>query len=158
MDMSTIQHTPAAPSHGIETIVCDSDDETEPKTILEIGGISRPIPTYANPHRHLTENVLVSNDSTLSKGGGSWLGERTDIVPSPHRAFSDFQEHKIIRMNNGNWNPPPLPYKPMVTATKPVNSIESCMYIFFQSINFCCNTKAIHVKCADVDSFVLFFL
>lgn len=148
MNVSTIQHTSSIPSHGIETIVCDSDDESEPKTLLEIGGISRPIPTYATPHRNPVENVLMPNESSLSTSGG-WLGERTEIVPSPHRAFSDFQEHKIIRMNNGNWNPPSLPYKPMVIG-KLDNHTESSMYFQFNQLR-----GHAYGECADVDGFVV---
>lgn len=129
MNMSTIQHTSTMQSHPVETIVCDSDDETEPKTILEIGGISRPIPTYATPHRSHVDNMLASSENPLVSGGG-WLGERTEIVPSPHRAFSDFQEHKIVRLNNGNWNPPPpLPFKPMAIS-KLDHPNEPSMYKF----------------------------
>lgn len=123
--MSTIQHTSTLQSLGITTINCDTDDESEPKTILEIGGISRPIPTYAiQPHRNPSETVLVSAESSLSNSG-IWLGERTEIVPSPHRAFTDFQEHKIFRLNNGNWTP--NPYKPMV-ITKVDNLSGQSMY------------------------------
>lgn len=125
MDMTTVQHTSSIQSRGITTIICDTDDESEPKTILEIGGISRPIPTYATQHRNPVETVLVSNDNSLSNSGSNWMVERTEIVPSPHRAFSDFQEHKIVRMNNGNWNL--NPYKSLVIA-KLDNFIESSMY------------------------------
>lgn len=136
MSMSTIQHTSSIPPQGVETIVCDSDEEAEPKTILEIGGISRPIPTYATPHRNRIESMLVPNESSLTPSGGIWLGgERTDIVPSPHRAFSDFQEHRIIRMNNGNWNSAPLPYKPMV-ITKLDQTHEPSMYATFKMNSF----------------------
>lgn len=142
MDMSTIQHTSSLQSVGINTINCDTDEDSEPKTILEIGGISRPIPTYAiQQHRNPSETVLVSNESSLSNSG-SWLGERSDIVPSPHRAFTDFQEHKIVRLSNGNWTP--NPYKPMV-ITKLDDLSASSMYFSFNSI------VVPYAECADVE-------
>lgn len=131
MDMSTSHHTSSIDSRGIQTINCDTDDETEPKTILEIGGISRPIPTYATPIRNPVDNMMMQNDGMMSNGG-TWLGERTEIVPSPHRAFSEFQEHKIVRVNNGNWNA--NPYKSLV-ITKLDNLTEPSTY--FQAIAIC---------------------
>lgn len=104
-DMSAAHHTQSSIEPHATTIICDTDDESEPKTILEIGGISRPIPTYPTQSRNMCDSVLMTDNNNHSLPNGSWLGERTDIVPSPHRACSEFQEHKIVRVNNSNWNP-----------------------------------------------------
>lgn len=95
---STIHHPVAVPSRGL--IICEMEEESnEPKTILEIGGVSRPtyiIPTPTRP-QPLPHNI--NNQPYL----GHWKAQ-PDIVPSPYPAFTEFQEQKIVRLSNANWS------------------------------------------------------
>lgn len=126
---STVHHQSSIPSRNL--IICETDDETEPKTILEIGGVARPNPTYATPPRASIQTIVTSENKNQSHLNANWIGERTDIVPPPFTAYSDFQEQKIIRVANSNWHagrekspstptpssPPQLPL--LKTSTEP---------------------------------------
>lgn len=97
---STIHHPVAVPSRGL--IICEMEEESnEPKTILEIGGVSRPRPTYIipAPARPQPLPATISNQSYL----GHWKAQ-PNIVPSPYPAFTEFQEQKIVRLTNANWS------------------------------------------------------
>lgn len=96
---STIHHPVAVQSRGL--IICEMEEESnEPKTILEIGGVSRPtyiIPTPARPQ------PLPANINNQPGYLGHWKAQ-PDIVPSPYPAFTEFQEQKIVRLSNANWS------------------------------------------------------
>lgn len=102
---STIHHPVAIPSRGL--IICEMEEESnEPKTILEIGGVSRPRPTYIlPPPRAHTLPTSINNQPYMSH----WKTQH-DIVSPPYPAFTAFQEQRVIRLSNENWNGP-LPDK-----------------------------------------------
>lgn len=100
---STIHHPVAVPSRGL--IICEMEEESnEPKTILEIGGVSRPHitrPSYIIPAPARPQPLppSISNPPYM----GHWKAQ-TDIVPSPYPAYTEFQEQKIVRLANANWS------------------------------------------------------
>ncbi|XP_031616962.1 uncharacterized protein LOC116336896 isoform X2 [Contarinia nasturtii] len=95
---STIHHPVAIPSRGL--IICEMEEESsEPKTILEIGGVSRPKPTYIiPPPRAHALPTSINNQPYL----GHWKAQH-DIVSPPYPAFTEFQEQRIVRLSNANW-------------------------------------------------------
>lgn len=96
---STIHHPVAVQSRGL--VICEMEDESsEPKTILEIGGVSRPRPTYIipPPRAHHALPPSLNNQPYL----GHWKTHH-DIVSPPYPAFTEFQEQKIVRLSNVNW-------------------------------------------------------
>lgn len=98
---STIHHPVAVPSRGL--IICEMEEESnEPKTILEIGGVSRPRPTYIIPAPTRPQPLPVTINSQPPYLG-HWKAQ-SDIVPSPYPAFTEFQEQKIVRLSNANWS------------------------------------------------------
>lgn len=97
---STIHHPVAVPSRGL--IICEMEEESnEPKTILEIGGVARPRPTYIipPPPRPNAMPTTIGNQPYL----GHWKAQH-DVVPSPYPAYTEFQEQKIVRLSNANWS------------------------------------------------------
>lgn len=97
---STIHHPVAVPSRGL--IICEMEEESnEPKTILEIGGVARPRPTYIipPPPRPPAMPATIGNQPYL----GHWKAQH-DVVPSPYPAYTEFQEQKIVRLSNANWS------------------------------------------------------
>lgn len=95
---STIHHPVAVPSRGL--IICEMEEESnEPKTILEIGGVSRPTYIIPTPTRPQPLPASIGNQPYL----GHWKAQ-PDIVPSPYPAFTEFQEQKIVRLTNANWS------------------------------------------------------
>lgn len=96
---STIHHPVAIPSRGL--IICEMEEESsEPKTILEIGGVSRPKPTYVVPSSHQRVHPLpgtINNQPYLSH----WKAQHDIVAPS--YPFTDFQEQRIVRLSNSNW-------------------------------------------------------
>lgn len=95
---STIHHPVAVPSRGL--IICEMEEESnEPKTILEIGGVSRPTYIIPTPTRPQPLPATINNQPYL----GHWKAQ-PDIVPSPYPAFTEFQEQKIVRLSNANWS------------------------------------------------------
>lgn len=107
---STIHHPVAIPSRGL--IICEMEEESnEPKTILEIGGVSRPRPTYIlPPQRAHTLSTSINTQPYMSH----WKAQH-DIVPPPYPAFTAFQEQRVIRLSNENWSGP-LPDKIPITS------------------------------------------
>lgn len=95
---STIHHPVAIPSRGL--IICEMEEESsEPKTILEIGGVNRPKPTYmVPPPRAHALPTTINNQPYLSH----WKAQH-DIVSPPYPAFTEFQEQRIVRLSNANW-------------------------------------------------------
>lgn len=97
---STIHHPVAIPSRGL--IICEMDeDTTEQKTILEIGGVARPRPTYILPAPRA--HSIPSSMSNQSPFMSHWKADHHDIVSPAFQAFTDFQEQKIVRLANNNW-------------------------------------------------------
>lgn len=95
---STIHHPVAVQSRGL--IICEMEEESnEPKTILEIGGVSRPTYIIPTPTRPQPLPATINNQPYL----GHWKAQ-PDIVPSPYPAFTEFQEQKIVRLSNANWS------------------------------------------------------
>lgn len=96
---STIHHPVAIPSRGM--IICEMEEESnEPKTILEIGGVSRPKPTYMiPPPRAHALPPAINSQSYLNH----WNKAQHDIVSPPYPAFTEFQEQRIVRISNANW-------------------------------------------------------
>lgn len=110
---STIHHPVAIPSRGL--IICEmEEDSSEPKTILEIGGVSRPKPTYIiPPPRAHALPTNINNQPYLSH----WKPQH-DIVSPPYPAFTEFQEQRIVRLSNANWTTG-QPEKLSICATSP---------------------------------------
>lgn len=139
---STIHHPVAVPSRGL--IICEMEDESsEPKTILEIGGVSRPRPTYiiptpTRPHPLPPAAAAAINNQPYM---GHWKAQH-DIVPSPYPAFTEFQEQKIVRLSNANWSGAieKLPiHQPPSSATNPSKGIgfiriEGYILVYLHSI------------------------
>lgn len=98
---SSINNSSTIESRGV--IVCNIDDGTEPKTILEIGGVSRPTPTYSSIQRASSCSPIVNHQPYSN----NWLANRTEIVAPPFIAYPDFEEQRIIRVTNMNWNSSP---------------------------------------------------
>lgn len=98
---STIHHPVAVPSRGL--IICEMEEESnEPKTILEIGGVSRPHlgrPSYIIPAPARPQPLPPS----INNPPFHWKAQ-PEIVPSPYPAYTEFQEQKIVRLANANWS------------------------------------------------------
>lgn len=121
---STIHHPVAVPSRGL--IICEMEEESnEPKTILEIGGVSRPRPTYIIPQ---PLPATINNQPYL----GHWKAQ-PDIVPSPYPAFTEFQEQKIVRLSNANWSG--ALEKLQTNPSSAVNSKGTCIIFFWFQFN-----------------------
>lgn len=100
---STIHHPIAIPSRGL--IICEMDEETtEPKTILEIGGVTRPKPTYIVPPPRAHVPTSINNQAYLSHWKSN---DQHEIVAPPYPAFAEFQEQKIVRLANSHWTATP---------------------------------------------------
>lgn len=109
---STIHHPVAIPSRGL--IICEMEEESnEPKTILEIGGVSRPKPTYIlPPPRAHTVPTTINTQPYMSH----WKTQH-DIVSPPYPAFTAFQEQRIVRLSNDNWNGPSADKMPIASPS-----------------------------------------
>lgn len=100
---STIHHPVAIQSRGL--IISEMEEETnEPKTILEIGGVSRPKPTYIVPPQSRIHALPPAINSQPYLG--HWKAQH-DIVSPPYPAFNEFQEQRIIRLSNASWSGQP---------------------------------------------------
>lgn len=96
---STIHHPVPIQSRGL--IICEMDEETtEPKTILEIGGVSRPRPTYMVPSQRAHALAPPPNNPVYLN---HWKAEKAELVSPQFPAFSEYQEQKILRIPNSNW-------------------------------------------------------
>lgn len=147
---STIHHPVAIPSRGLT--ICEMEDESsEPKTILEIGGVSRPKPTYILPPSHPRIQTLanpINNQTYLT----NWKAQH-DIV-GPSYPFTDFQEQRIVRISNVNWTGHTdklTPMSPSAFTSKgmPYFHDHSCNLINFKYENFstvCSMTCLISIK------------
>lgn len=100
---STIHHPIAIPSRGL--LICEMDEETtEPKTILEIGGVTRPKPTYIVP----APRAHMSTGINSQPYPGHWkCGDQHDIMIPSYPVFPEFHEQRIVRLSNSSWTVSP---------------------------------------------------
>lgn len=97
---SKIHHPVPIQSRGL--IICEMDEETtEPKTILEIGGVNRPRPTYLVPSQRSVVST-PANQSYLNH----WKNDENENGAETFSSFSEYQEQKIVRLPNCNWIAP----------------------------------------------------
>lgn len=82
-------------------IIYELDENTEPKTILELGEISRPIPTYPSIHRPIASSA-VSN--VPSHPNSVWCNEISDNIPPYHCSYPEHREQRITYSHKSIWN------------------------------------------------------
>lgn len=103
-----IHHPSPTQSRGL--VIFEANDENEPKTLLEIGGVTRPNPTYSL----LTSTSLLQSSrpsaimSTVHHSPTQhhiWINEDTqESIPPHYIPYTDLQDHKGLRFSNGSWN------------------------------------------------------
>lgn len=124
---NTVHHPVALPSRGL--IICETDeDSAEQKTILEIGGVSRPRPTYlAAPIIRPQPTPVPAMATTNHQYMGHWKAEHHEIVMPPFQACTEFQEQRILRVPNTHWIPTPeRPNNPSPPLMTPPMSRGKC--------------------------------
>lgn len=144
---STVHHPVAVPSRGL--IICEMEDESnEPKTILEIGGVARPRPTYIippppppPPPPSTSSRPPLPTAINSQPYLGHWKAQH-DVVPSPYPAYTEFHEQKIIRLSNANWSGP----LDKLSTVSPLLNSKGNTFSFGNSksvykIRFCCTSN-----------------
>lgn len=119
---NTVHHPVAMPSRGI--IICETDEETtEQRTILEIGGVSRPRPTYIHASTVARTQLPMTPVTNSNQYAGHWKAEHHEIAMPPFQACTEFQEQRILRLPNSHWIPTPErpnnPSPPVITPPVP---------------------------------------
>lgn len=113
--MSSIYQPVPLQSRGV--IIYELDENTEPKTILELGEISRPIPTYASIHRPITNSAVVNVPSHPSS---VWSSDISDTIPPYHCSYQEHRDQRIMHSQKSIWNSDDK----LLRSTKSDGSIE----------------------------------
>lgn len=91
-------------------VIYEGGDENEPKTLLEIGGVSRPNPTYpvmASGGLLQTSRpaAVITSLHQSPPSHQLWASEDTqESIPSQYAPYAELQEQKALRLTNSSWN------------------------------------------------------
>lgn len=97
--MSSIYQPVPLQPRGV--IIYELDENTEPKTILELGEISRPIPTYASIHRPMSTESVVNIPSHPSS---VWTSDIANMMPPYLCSYPEHREPRFAPAKISHWN------------------------------------------------------
>lgn len=119
-------NTASIPTRGL--VIYEPSEGTEPKTLLEIGGVTRPNPTYLTSSS-LLQNRISGGSAIITSHQSpyTWINDDNQEMMPAFIPYTELQEHKLMRFSSGSWNLADRTYIKSYTSLSPDKGKFSCI-------------------------------